>query len=155
MELAKIYSVSGRFGQREKGFLARPFRSPHHTVTVAGLAGGGAVPKPGELSLAHKGVLFLDELTEFKRPVLEVLRQPLEERLIRIVRGSGVYVFPADVMLIGAMNPCGCGYYPDRNRCACSTAAIGRHLNKLSRPLLDRIDLTVEVKRLPDRKSVV
>ncbi len=149
LELAKIYSVSGRFGQREKGFLARPFRSPHHTVTVAGLAGGGAVPKPGELSLAHKGVLFLDELTEFKRPVLEVLRQPLEERLIRIVRGSGVYVFPADVMLIGAMNPCGCGYYPDRNRCACSTAAIGRHLNKLSRPLLDRIDLTVEVKRLP------
>ena len=104
LELAKIYSVSGRFGQREKGFLARPFRSPHHTVTVAGLAGGGAVPKPGELSLAHKGVLFLDELTEFKRPVLEVLRQPLEERLIRIVRGSGVYVFPADVMLIGAMN---------------------------------------------------
>lgn len=149
LELAKIYSVSGRFGQRENNFRTRPFCSPHHTISVAGLAGGGAVPKPGELSLAHKGVLFLDELTEFKREVLEALRQPLEEKVIRLVRSSGVYCYPADIMLIGAMNPCGCGHYPDRDRCTCSAAVIERHLNKLSRPLLDRVDLTVEVKRLP------
>lgn len=149
LELAKIYSVTGRFAQRERQFYARPFRSPHHTITAAGLAGGGAAPRPGELSLAHNGVLFLDELTEFKRPVLEVLRQPLEERLIRLVRGNGVFAYPADVMLIGALNPCACGYYPDRNKCVCSLASIKRHLNKLSRPFLDRIDLTVEVKRLP------
>lgn len=148
LELARIYSVSGRFEQREMKFWERPFRNPHHTISVAGLAGGGLVPKPGELSLAHKGVLFLDELTEFKREVLEALRQPLEERTIRLVRSSGVYQYPADVMLIGAMNPCNCGYYPDRNKCTCSPAVISRHRSKLSRPLLDRIDLTVEVKRL-------
>lgn len=149
LELAKIYSVSGRFEQREKEFWERPFRNPHHTISVAGLAGGGAAPKPGELSLAHKGVLFLDELTEFKREVLEALRQPLEERAIRLVRSSGIYRYPADVMLIGAMNPCGCGNYPDRNKCTCSPVVISRHQNKLSKPLLDRMDLTVEVKRLP------
>lgn len=148
LELAKIYSVSGRFEQREERFWERPFRNPHHTISVAGLAGGGAVPKPGELSLAHKGILFLDELTEFKREVLETLRQPLEERMIRLVRSSGVYHYPADVMLIGAMNPCGCGAYPDHNKCTCSPAVIGRHWNKLSKPLLDRMDLTIEVKRL-------
>ncbi len=104
LELARIYSVSGRFGQRENNFRTRPFRSPHHTITAAGLAGGGAVPKPGELSLAHKGILFLDELTEFKREALETLRQPLEEKMIRLVRSSGVYRYPADIMLIGAMN---------------------------------------------------
>lgn len=149
MELARIYSVSGRLGQREGQFFARPFRNPHHTISAAGLAGGGTVPKPGELSLAHKGVLFLDELTEFKREVLEVLRQPLEEKAIRISRSGGNFCFPADIMLIGAMNPCGCGYYPDRGACACTPAVIRRHLGKLSRPLLDRIDLTVEVRRLP------
>lgn len=149
LEIARIYSVSGRFGQRQGQFFARPFRNPHHTISVAGLAGGGTVPKPGELSLAHKGVLFLDELTEFKREALEVLRQPLEEKSIRIARSSGSFCFPADVMLIGAMNPCGCGYYPDRRKCACSPSVVSRHLGKLSRPLLDRIDLTVEVRRLP------
>lgn len=147
LELAKIYSVSGIFAQREQNFWDRPFRNPHHTASVAGLAGGGAVPKPGEISLAHKGVLFLDELTEFRREVLEVLRQPLEEKSIRLVRNSGTYLYPADVMLVGAMNPCNCGYYPDRNKCTCSAHTIARHLDKLSRPLLDRIDLTVEVKR--------
>ncbi len=105
------------------------------------------MPKPGELSLAHKGVLFLDELTEFQKPVLEVLRQPLEEREIRLVRKSGTYFYPADIMLIAAMNPCNCGYFPDRNRCTCSRAMIERHLNKISRPLLDRMDLCVEVRR--------
>lgn len=148
LELARIYSVKGMFGQREENFWIRPFRSPHHTVTIPGLAGGGRVPRPGELSLAHKGVLFLDELTEFRKEVLEVLRQPLEEKVIRLVRNSGTYVYPADVMLIGAMNPCNCGYYPDRNRCTCTEAMIQRHLHKISRPLLDRMDLTVEVKRL-------
>lgn len=147
LELAKVYSVLGMFGQRELNFRERPYRSPHHTISLAGMAGGGTVPKPGEISLAHKGVLFLDELTEFKRPVLEVLRQPLEEREIRLVRGSGTYFYPADIMLIAAMNPCSCGYFPDRNRCTCSKAMIERHLNKISRPLLDRMDICVEVSR--------
>ena len=147
LELAKVYSVLGMFGQREMNFRERPYRSPHHTISLAGMAGGGTVPKPGEISLAHKGVLFLDELTEFKRPVLEVLRQPLEEREIRLVRGSGTYFYPADIMLIAAMNPCSCGYFPDRNRCTCSKAMIERHLNKISRPLLDRMDICVEVSR--------
>ncbi len=147
LELAKVYSVTGLFEQRKKNFRERPFRSPHHTVSLAGIAGGGVVPKPGELSLAHKGVLFLDELTEFQKPVLEVLRQPLEEREIRLVRRSGTYFYPADIMLIAAMNPCNCGYFPDRNRCTCSRAMIERHLNKISRPLLDRMDLCVEVRR--------
>ncbi len=148
LELAKVYSVTGLFEQREDNFRERPYRSPHHTISVAGLAGGGAVPKPGEISLAHKGVLFLDELTEFQKPVLEVLRQPLEERGIRLVRKSGTYFYPADIMLIAAMNPCHCGYFPDRNRCKCSRTMIERHLNKISRPLLDRMDLCVEVQRL-------
>ena len=147
LELAKVYSVTGLFEQRENNFRERPYRNPHHTISVAGLAGGGAVPKPGEISLAHKGVLFLDELTEFQKPVLEVLRQPLEERGIRLVRKSGTYFYPADIMLIAAMNPCHCGYFPDRNRCTCSRAMIERHLNKISRPLLDRMDLCVEVQR--------
>ncbi len=150
LELAKIYSVCGMFGQRESGrFWTRPFRSPHHTISAAGLAGGGTCPKPGEISLAHKGVLFLDELTEFQKPVLEILRQPLEERAIQLVRSSGTYSYPADVMLIAAMNPCNCGYFPDRNKCTCSLSMIQRHLNKISRPLLDRMDLCVEVRRLP------
>ena len=154
LELAKIYSVSGIFEQREQYFRTRPFRSPHHTISVAGFAGGGTIPKPGEISLAHKGVLFLDELTEFQKPVLEVLRQPLEEGIIRLVRNSGTYLYPADVMLIGAMNPCNCGYYPDRNRCNCSSSMIERHLNKISKPLLDRMDICLEVKRLSLREMI-
>lgn len=147
LELARVYSVMGMFGQREMNFWQRPYRSPHHTISLAGMAGGGTIPKPGEISLAHKGVLFLDELTEFAKPVLETLRQPLEEQEIRLVRKSGTYFYPADVMLIGAMNPCNCGYFPDRNRCTCSKAMIERHLNKLSRPLIDRMDICVEVSR--------
>lgn len=147
LELAKVYSIAGMFAQREANFRQRPYRSPHHTISLAGMAGGGAMPKPGEISLAHKGVLFLDELTEFAKPVLEVLRQPLEEQEIRLVRRSGTYFYPADIMLIAAMNPCNCGYFPDRNRCTCSRAVIERHLNKISRPLLDRMDICVEVSR--------
>ncbi len=148
MELARIYSVSGRFEERRSNLYARPFRSPHYSVTATALVGGGRVAQPGEISLAHKGILFLDELTEYQRPVLEQLRQPLEERKVRLARVSGTYCYPADCMLVGAMNPCGCGYYPDKNKCACTPGDIRRHLRKVSRPLLDRMDMSVEVPRV-------
>ena len=147
LELARIYSVSGLFGKREGHFRERPFCHPHHTISVAGMAGGGKIPKPGEISLAHNGVLFLDEMTEFQRASLEVLRQPLEEGKIHLVRNSGTCCYPADIMLVAAMNPCNCGYYPNRNKCTCTPAMIRRHLQKISRPLLDRIDLCVEVQK--------
>lgn len=148
MELARIYSVSGRFEERRCNLYARPFRSPHYSVTATALVGGGRVAQPGEISLAHKGILFLDELTEYQKPVLEQLRQPLEERKVRLVRVSGTYCYPADCMLVGAMNPCGCGYYPDKNKCTCTPGDIRRHLRKVSRPLLDRMDMSVEVPRV-------
>jgi len=147
VELTKIYSVNGMLkgsGLIEK----RPFRSPHHTVTPKGLAGGGTVPKPGEISLAHKGVLFLDELAEFAKPTLELLRQPMEDREICISRLHGSCRYPADFMLVAAMNPCPCGYYPDMNRCRCTQASIDRYLGRISQPLLDRIDMCVEVNPL-------
>ena len=122
----------------------RPFRSPHHTITEQGLIGGGAIVHPGEISLAHGGVLFLDELTEFKKSTLEVLRQPLEDKCVCLARVSGTYCFPADFVLVAAMNPCNCGYYPDLSRCHCTSQSLQRYHNKLSRPLLDRIDLCVE-----------
>lgn len=147
LELARIYSVSGLFGKREHNLRERPFCHPHHTISVAGMAGGGRIPKPGEISLAHNGVLFLDEMTEFQRAALEVLRQPLEEGKIHLVRNNGTYSYPADIMLVAAMNPCNCGYYPNRNKCTCTPAMIRRHLQKISRPLLDRIDLCVEVQK--------
>lgn len=148
LELARIYSVSGLFGKREKNLRERPFCHPHHTISIAGMAGGGKIPKPGEISLAHNGVLFLDEMTEFQRATLEVLRQPLEEGRIHLVRNNGTYSYPADIMLVAAMNPCNCGYYPDRNKCVCTPAVIQRHLQKISRPLLDRIDISVEAPRV-------
>lgn len=148
MELSKIYSVCGLFEEKEKLLEVRPFRAPHHTVTPQGLAGGGRVPQPGEISLAHHGVLFLDELTEFKKETLEILRQPLEEKCVHLVRTSGTYHYPADFMLIAAMNPCACGYYPDRQKCRCTQSEISRYLNRISQPLLDRIDLCIEVPRL-------
>lgn len=147
LELARIYSVSGLFGKRENNLKERPFCHPHHTITVAGMAGGGRIPKPGEISLAHNGVLFLDEMTEFQKNALEVLRQPLEEGRIHLVRNNGTYSYPADIMLVAAMNPCNCGYYPNRNKCTCTPTMIRRHLQKISRPLLDRIDLCVEVQK--------
>lgn len=147
LELARIYSVSGLFGKREKNFRERPFCHPHHTISMAGMAGGGRIPKPGEISLAHNGVLFLDEMTEFQKAVIEVLRQPLEEGKIYLSRNSGNCCYPADIMLVAAMNPCNCGYYPDRNKCTCTPAMIRRHLQKISRPLLDRMDLCVEVQK--------
>ena len=148
MELSKIYSVCGLLEHKRGLMQERPFRAPHHTITPQGLAGGGAVPKPGEISLAHKGILFLDELTEFQRETLEILRQPMEEKKICIARLNASYEYPADFMLVAAMNPCKCGYYPDMQRCTCTSAAIDRYLRKVSRPLLDRIDICVEVPQV-------
>lgn len=151
LELSKIYSVCGLLKEGGELVLNRPFRSPHHTITPQGLSGGGRIPRPGEISLAHKGVLFLDELTEFRRETLEILRQPLEEHQVRLVRLQGSYVFPADFMMVCAMNPCACGFYPDRSRCSCSRSMLEHHIKKISRPLLDRIDICVEAKQMEYR----
>ena len=144
LEITKIYSVLGMLNEKSPLIQKRPFREVHHTATRAALIGGGVFPRPGEISLAHGGVLFLDELPEFKKSVLEVLRQPLEEKEIQISRTYGNYRFPADVILVAAMNPCPCGCYPDMQKCTCTPAQIQMYLNKISRPFLDRIDLCVE-----------
>ncbi|HJB00971.1 MAG TPA: YifB family Mg chelatase-like AAA ATPase [Candidatus Mediterraneibacter merdavium] len=144
LEITKIYSVLGMLNEKSPLIQRRPFREVHHTATRAALIGGGAFPRPGEISLAHGGVLFLDELPEFKKSVLEVLRQPLEEKEIQISRTYGNYTFPADMILVAAMNPCPCGCYPDMQKCTCTPAQIQMYLNKISRPFLDRIDLCVE-----------
>ncbi len=146
VETGKIYSVSGKMPTRT--FLtARPFRSPHHTISQAGLVGGGSFPQPGEISLAHHGVLFLDELTEFRRTTLEALREPLENRVITIARAQQSISYPAHVLLVAAMNPCPCGFYGDRKKtCHCQPKKIQRYLEKISGPLLDRIDLQVAVQ---------
>ena len=148
IEITKIYSVLGLVEEDRPLIAARPFRSVHHTVTKAALIGGGSYPVPGEISLAHGGVLFLDELTEFQKPVLEVLRQPLEEHMIRIPRNHGNYVFPADFMLVGAMNPCPCGNYPDLTKCSCTQGQIQHYLGRVSQPFLDRIDICIEAPRI-------
>ncbi|MBO5069873.1 MAG: YifB family Mg chelatase-like AAA ATPase [Roseburia sp.] len=148
MELSKVYSVSGLFLERKGLMCERPFRSPHHTITAQGLAGGGVVPKPGEISLAHKGVLFLDELPEFQKNTLEILRQPMEEKKVRLVRLQGSYEYPAEFMLVAAMNPCRCGNYPDMHKCHCTQTSIERYLGKISKPLIDRIDVCVEAPRI-------
>jgi len=146
LETTKIHSVSGELAS-ENGLLAtRPFRAPHHTISDAGLCGGGAHPSPGEISLAHNGVLFLDELPEFQRRVLEVLRQPMEEGQITISRAQSTVTYPARFMLIASMNPCPCGHLNDPNReCVCTPSQVQRYLSKISGPLMDRIDLHVEV----------
>ena len=145
IELSKIYSVCGLFRERESLMDKRPYRNPHHTISEQGLTGGGKEPKPGEISLAHGGVLFLDELTEFRKSTLEVLRQPMEDKEVTIARVNGTYSFPSNFVLVAAMNPCNCGYYHNMSKCRCSQAVIQKHMNKLSQPLLDRIDLCVEV----------
>lgn len=144
MEISEIYSVAGLLDNDRPLILSRPFRAPHHTITAQALAGGGRIPRPGEISLAHRGVLFLDELPEFSNSALEVLRQPAEEGMVRISRASGNYSFPAGCMLVAAMNPCKCGYYPDLLRCTCTEAEIHRYLRKISRPLVDRMDISIE-----------
>ena len=145
LEVSEIYSICGMLQQNEFVTDRRPFRMPHHTISPNGLSGGGTIPKPGEISLAHKGVLFLDELPEYKKSTLEILRQPMEDKQITLVRQSGIYRYPADFMLVAAMNPCKCGYYPDRDRCRCQDAEIARYLGRISKPLLDRIDISIEV----------
>ena len=146
LETTKIHSVAGKLAEHEMLVHKRPFRSPHHTISDVALVGGGGNPQPGEISLAHNGVLFLDELPEFKRTVLEVLRQPMEERRVTISRAKIALDFPASFMLIASMNPCPCGYFnhPDKE-CTCPPGGVQKYLNKISGPLLDRIDLHVEV----------
>lgn len=152
MEISRIYSAAGLLSERMPIMKMRPFRMPHHTVSPKALAGGGHTPKPGEITLAHKGILFLDELPEFSRSSLEVLRQPLEEHRICISRVNGNFQFPADFLLIAAMNPCPCGYYPDRNKCLCSDTEVAKYMGKISGPLLDRFDLCTEIKDVPGEK---
>ena len=150
LETTQIYSVAGKMRKDDSLISIRPFRSPHHTVSDAGLCGGGTNPQPGEISLAHNGVLFLDELPEFKRTALEVLRQPMEERRVTISRAKTSIEYPAAFMLIAAMNPCPCGYYNHPTvECTCPPGAVRRYLNKVSGPLMDRIDLHIEVTPVP------
>ncbi len=148
LEVTQIYSVAGKLPEHTSLIRQRPFRAPHHTISPQALAGGGRIPTPGEITLAHRGVLFLDEFPEFPGTSLEILRQPMENKNIVISRSAGTVTFPAEFLLLAAMNPCKCGYYPDMNRCSCSAADISRYLHRISQPLLDRMDLCVEVPAL-------
>lgn len=153
LETTKIHSVAGKMRGGESLLSQRPFRAPHHTISSVALVGGGAYPQPGEISLAHNGVLFLDELPEFSRQVLEVMRQPLEDRKITVSRAKYTIEYPAGVMLVASMNPCPCGYYNHPTReCICAPGAVQRYLNKISGPLLDRIDIQVEIVPVPFEK---
>lgn len=146
LETTNIHSISGLLDRKTPLVTKRPFRSPHHTISSAGLAGGGTVPHPGEISLAHNGVLFLDELAEFDRRTLEIMRQPMEDRNVTISRSAGTVTYPCSIMLIGAMNPCPCGYYGHPKReCICSHNQVTSYLSKISGPMLDRFDLHIEV----------
>lgn len=156
LETTKIHSVAGKLTKSCALLHARPFRSPHHTISDIALVGGGAFPQPGEISLAHNGVLFLDEMPEFKRSVLEVMRQPLEDRNITVTRTQCSVEFPASFMLVASMNPCPCGYFnhPERE-CVCPPGAVQKYLNRISGPLMDRIDLHVEIVPLPFRELTI
>ncbi len=147
LEVSKIYSVAGLLDGKSL-VLNRPFRSPHHSISDAALVGGSSNPKPGEITLANKGVLFLDEVAEFKKSTIEMLRQPLEDKHILISRTNAQVDFPCDFMLVMAMNPCKCGYYPDRNFCKCTEADVNKYFGKIRGPILDRVDITVGTKRL-------
>ncbi len=149
LEITRLYSICGLLPEEDSVITRRPFRAPHHTITQTALTGGGRIPMPGEITLAAKGVLFLDELPEFSRSSLEVLRQPLEEHKVTVSRLGKSYEYPSDCIFVAAMNPCRCGYFPDRKRCRCTTGEIQRYLGKISEPLLDRMDLCVETG-MPD-----
>ena len=146
LEVTKIYSVSGLINEERPLIQVRPFMNPHHTISKQALSGGGRIPKPGVISLAHKGVLFLDELPEFKRDTLDVMRQPLEDKKVQISRSLGTFDYPADFILFAALNPCPCGYYPNRSKCTCTPAQIKNYISHVSGPLLDRIDLCVQAE---------
>jgi magnesium chelatase family protein len=153
LEVTKIYSVLGLLPPETPLIRHRPFRAPHHTISHAGLVGGGSWPQPGEISLAHRGVLFLDELPEFNRRTLEVLRQPIEDHRVVISRASGTLTFPANFTLVAAMNPCPCGFYGDPVReCSCTASQVTRYQKRISGPLLDRIDIHIEVPRVDFNK---
>lgn len=148
LEVSSLYSIAGRLPQGQPLITERPFLNPHHTITAQALSGGGKIPQPGVISLSHRGVLFLDELPEFKRQTLDLLRQPLEDKEIQIARSTGAFVYPADVMLVGAMNPCPCGYFPDRNKCTCTPFEVHNYLSHISGPILDRIDISIRVPKV-------
>lgn len=148
LEVSSIYSIAGMLDKSCALIAKRPFLNPHHTISPQALSGGGKLPRPGVISLAHRGVLFLDEMPEFKRQTLDLLRQPLEDKTVQIARNRGTFSYPADFMLVGAMNPCPCGYYPDRNRCRCTPFEIHRYLSRISGPILDRIDICTQAPRV-------
>ncbi len=149
LEVTMLHSIMGLVDRENPLISQRPFRSPHHTISAPGLVGGGSIPKPGEISLAHRGVLFLDELPEFRKDTMEVMRQPLEDGVVTISRTIATETYPCDFMLVCAMNPCRCGWYGDRSgRCTCSQASVNSYLNRISGPLLDRIDIIIEVPAL-------
>lgn len=148
IEVSTIYSVAGMLKDNQPLITKRPFMSPHHLISETALTGGGNIPRPGVISLAHRGILFLDEMPEFPRAKLDLLRQPIEDREIRIARSKGTFTYPADFQLVGALNPCPCGYYPDRNKCKCTPNEIRRYLGHISGPILDRIDICIEAPKV-------
>ncbi len=153
LDVTRIYSVSDQLSSKQPLIAHRPFRAPHHTISYAGLIGGGRWPKPGEISLAHRGVLFLDEISEFSTRILDMLRQPLEDKIIAISRSAGSLTYPANFTLVASANPCPCGYYSDPEKeCTCSSSMVQRYQKKLSGPLLDRIDIHIEVPRIDFEK---
>lgn len=152
LEVTTVYSVAGILNEEQPFITKRPFFSPHHSSSAQAIVGGGRFARPGLVSLSHRGILFLDELPEFKRDTLDMLRQPLESGKITISRARNTYTYPAAFMLVGAMNPCPCGYYPDRNRCRCSESTISRYLSRISGPILDRIDICIEASRMSPEK---
>lgn len=148
MDVTSIYSIAGKLNKNVPVITKRPFVAPHHTASAYAISGGGTIPSPGALSLAHKGILFLDELPEFKREAIDMLREPLEEKSINITRAKASFRYPADIMLVAAMNPCPCGYYPDMNKCCCTEAMVKRYISHISGPILDRIDIAVTANKI-------
>lgn len=146
LEVTSIYSIAGKLEKNQALVLQRSIQSPHHSITLPAMVGGGSIPKPGAISLAHRSILFLDELTEFDRHVIDSLRQPLEDKVVNISRSRYTLSYPSDFLLVCAMNPCPCGYYPDKNKCKCTDNVIQRYLSKVSGPILDRIDMCVELR---------